>query len=200
MNYLAHLALAGAQEKHRIGAFLGDFVKGPLRGEYDAGIEAGIRQHRAIDAHSDQDDQFTRCRLLLGKQHRRYSGIAIDILFDHLLARHWERFYAIDFNDFCERSYRELLAHKPLMPERARHFAERMQEHQILHSYYHRETLSLAINRTALRLREGDRLVALITPLETHYQALDREFLKLYPQLQSLASRLLFDPDQTEPG
>mgnify|MGYP003629303282 FL=1 len=66
MNYLAHFHLAqqlasrcGLDERDAmqqgllIGGLLGDFVKGPLRGNYPATWEVGIRLHRRIDALTD---------------------------------------------------------------------------------------------------------------------------------------------------
>ncbi|WP_426415660.1 ACP phosphodiesterase [Aestuariirhabdus sp. LZHN29] len=191
MNYLAHLALAGALEDHRIGSFLGDFVKGPLRGKYAPAIEAGIRQHRAIDAHTDRDTEITQCRLLLGKEHRRYSGIAVDILFDHLLARHWDRLYNEAFETFCERCYEELQSHQHLMPENAQRFVTRMRAHRILHSYYHRGTVQLALERTAPRVRQGKRLLALLPAIDARYNELDEAFVSIYPKLQRFAAQQL---------
>ena len=52
MNYLAHFHLAGEQPAMIKGALLGDFVKGPLRGQFDAATERGIELHRNIDAFS----------------------------------------------------------------------------------------------------------------------------------------------------
>ena len=34
------------------GALLGDFVKGPLRGEYESALERGIRLHRELLQHA----------------------------------------------------------------------------------------------------------------------------------------------------
>ena len=54
MNYLAHFHLAARLASERgeegdgllIGALLGDYVKGPLRGDYPDDWEEGIRLHR----------------------------------------------------------------------------------------------------------------------------------------------------------
>ena len=53
MKYLAHFHLAGIDEGLISGALLGDFVKGPLRGDFDAAVERGISLHRNIDAFSE---------------------------------------------------------------------------------------------------------------------------------------------------
>lgn len=54
MNHLAHIVLAGTDEGLRLGAFLGDHVKG--RADLDdlpSGWAAGVVLHRRIDSLSD---------------------------------------------------------------------------------------------------------------------------------------------------
>jgi acyl carrier protein phosphodiesterase len=57
MNYLAHLHLGGQEPDALLGSLYGDFVKGPLRGQWPAKVEAGIRLHRRIDAFTDSHAQ-----------------------------------------------------------------------------------------------------------------------------------------------
>ena len=53
MNFLAHCALAGADEDLIVGSFLGDFVKGPISTDLPTGVQRGVRLHRRIDAYSN---------------------------------------------------------------------------------------------------------------------------------------------------
>ena len=54
MNFLAHLLLAGDDEGLRLGAMLGDFVRGKQAlAEYDDDIQRGTMLHRHIDAFTD---------------------------------------------------------------------------------------------------------------------------------------------------
>ncbi len=194
MNYLAHFALAGDLEEHRIGSFLGDFVKGSLKGTYGTLTEQGIRQHRLIDSFTDQHPLVTRSRLRLGERHRRHSGIAIDLLFDHFLATRWDEYYSANFTEFCDHCYSELEQHQHRFPERAQTFSQRMLEHRILHSYHDRGIINLALERVSLRLRDPQALVALIPALEECEQELSQDFHEFYPLLQQQARQLLDYP------
>ena len=51
MNHLAHLLLAERSNGLLVGGFLGDFVKGRLKGDRPTAIEQGIKLHRYIDHH-----------------------------------------------------------------------------------------------------------------------------------------------------
>ena len=50
MNFLAHLVLAGADEDLRMGAMLGDFVRGrEALQSFEPPVQTGILLHRRID-------------------------------------------------------------------------------------------------------------------------------------------------------
>ena len=62
MNHLAHFALAQASDDLMLGGFLGDFVKGPLRGERPAGISKWSFSTSATLSHrfSDSFEAYLR--------------------------------------------------------------------------------------------------------------------------------------------
>jgi len=120
MNHLAHLLLANDDLNLLVGGFLGDFVKGRLKGERPEAIEAGIQLHRAIDQFTDFHPLVIRCRSLLPTNSRRVSGIIIDIAFDHYLACEWAQFSSIDLQTFDTETFERLL-----VPTMQRHFPNR---------------------------------------------------------------------------
>ena len=48
MNHLAHLLLAERSDGLLVGGFLGDFVKGRLKGDRPTAIEQGIKLHLSL--------------------------------------------------------------------------------------------------------------------------------------------------------
>ena len=80
MNYLAHIALAGANPEHRVGGLLGDFVRGPLSGQLPIAIETGITAHRKLDAFVDQQPEIQLFLRRFEKPMRRYAGIVADVV------------------------------------------------------------------------------------------------------------------------
>lgn len=92
MNFLAHLQLAGADENLRMGAMLGDFVRGRAALEgFTPGVQAGIQLHRRIDSYTDALPEIAALRAWFPGDFRRYAGIIIDLGMDHELARNWGR-------------------------------------------------------------------------------------------------------------
>lgn len=145
MNFLAHLLLAGDDEGLRLGAMLGDFVRGKQAlAQFDARVQHGIMLHRHIDTHTDSQAGVCELRAWLNPPFRRYGGIIIDLGFDHELAKRWQRYSASSLEDF-DRGVREMLAtHNSLLPERLKGFmryadrrglfAAYLDESEILHS------------------------------------------------------------------
>ncbi len=145
MNFLAHLVLAGNDESLRLGAMLGDFVRGsaPLRG-YPSKVRDGIMLHRHIDARTDSLGEIASLRSWFAPPFRRYAGIIIDLALDHELARHWDLYAEVSLETH-DRQVRSMLArHESLLPDELRRFmayadrrglfAAYRDESEILHS------------------------------------------------------------------
>jgi len=92
VNFLAHLQLAGADENLRMGAMLGDFVRGRVALDgFTPGVRTGIQLHRRIDSFTDALPEIAALRAWFPGEFRRYAGIIIDLGMDHELARNWGR-------------------------------------------------------------------------------------------------------------
>ena len=110
MNFLAHLLLAGDDEGLRLGAILGDFVRGKQAlAEFDDDIQRGIMLHRHIDAFTDSLPGISELRSWFLPPFRRYGGIIIDLAFDYELAIRWNGYSETSLEDF-DQGVREMLA------------------------------------------------------------------------------------------
>ena len=87
MNFLAHLILAGNDEDLRLGAMLGDFVRGKEALEvFGPGIRSGIMLHRHIDSFTDSLPSVEALRKEFKPPFRRYAGIIIDLAYGFIMA------------------------------------------------------------------------------------------------------------------
>ncbi|MEQ8515898.1 MAG: DUF479 domain-containing protein, partial [Chromatocurvus sp.] len=101
MNHLAHALLSTPAPAQRLGNLFGDAVRGPLSGhELPAEVLDGVRQHRRIDAITDQHPQSAQMRALFPPSLRRYAGIILDVAFDHYLVRKWPAFCDVSRHSF----------------------------------------------------------------------------------------------------
>lgn len=191
MNYLAHVYLARHSDAAMLGALLGDFVFGraALAG-WPPEVAREILVHRRIDRATDDFPAVAALRARFPDGRRRYAGIALDVFFDHCLARDWTRWSDEPLDGFTARFYRVLLAATgdTAMPPRLRALAPRIAAHDWLGSYRERANVDLAVTRIATRLsRNGERLVACLDDLRTHEAEAEAAFAALFPALLALA-------------
>ncbi len=186
MNYLAHLHLGGDQPAQLLGSLYGDFVKGPLRGQWPADIEAAIRLHRRIDVFTDSHPLVIQAKARFPQARRRYAGIILDLFFDHCLARHWSGFATVPLDQFCGRVYQVLQA-EACLPERLALQVPRMAAQDWLGSYRDFAVLELVLVGMQRRLSRAGVLDGAMQELEQLYQPLLEDFHQFYPQLQAFA-------------
>ena len=135
MNYLAHLHLSGESEKMLVGNFIGDYVKGNKYLQYDEEIAKGILLHRQIDSFTDTHPLQREARLMFRSEFGLYSGIVIDLIYDHFLAKNWSQYSSLRLPVFAKRVHAILLSHFSTLPLRIQGFLPFLIQHKRLVSY-----------------------------------------------------------------
>lgn len=190
MNYLAHLHVGGQRPAQLLGSLYGDFVKGSLAGRFAPELEASIRLHRRIDAFTDQHPLIKTALARFAPGHRRYAGIALDVFFDHCLARNWSQYADMPLDDFTGKVY-GLLAAESELPERLALVAPRMAAQDWLGSYRDYEVVEAALAGIARRLSRPAGLHQAMAELPGLYRPLSADFQAFYPRLQAFAQAAL---------
>ena len=173
-----------------IGTLLADFHRGTIGSSLPQPIASAIALHRAVDGHTDRHPAIARARSLFAPPHRRYSGVALDLYFDHCLARDWSRRApGISFDAFVAKTYDHLQSGIDTGDLRAetQRFAQAMIEGDWLRDYVHVDGVERALGRLnhAIRrrfAREVD-LRPLASELRRLHPALDDAFDVLFPNL-----------------
>jgi acyl carrier protein phosphodiesterase len=159
LNFLAHIRLAGDDEDLRLGAMLGDFVRGKVQlGKYPAGIQSGILLHRHIDARTDSLPATAGLLEWLQPPFRRYGGIIIDLAFDHELALRWDEYSEESLPEF-DRGVREMLArHDSVLPERLKEFMQYADRRGLFASYQNESEILHSLRGVGRRLSRDNPL------------------------------------------
>lgn len=116
MNFLAHLYLADPTPASRVGNLIADFVKGPAVAVLPPDVMAGVMRHRRVDGFTDRHPVVGRSCARFNKAWGWFSGILIDVYYDHILARDWERYSDEPLRTFADRMYESLLTGVALLP------------------------------------------------------------------------------------
>jgi acyl carrier protein phosphodiesterase len=201
MNHLAHVLLAGPSVDHRLGAFLGDHVKGRLAlAELPVERARGVLLHRRIDAWSDAHPAVVALRARCGPGWRRYSGVILDVLFDAMLVRHWSRFGPEPLERFAEGIDAMLAEHRDALPERLRLFSRWARRVRLWRRYDDRAMLEEIFERLAARhgrpgpLADGVRLLDAMEP------GIEAAFGVLFPDLERRSRAFLASTASETPG
>lgn len=185
MNYLAHFHLAGPAEGALVGALLGDYIKGPLRGELPAEWEAGIRLHRHIDALSDNHGLRAKLATALPSAYRRYAGIVLDVCCDHWLSQHWAALADQPLPAFATQVYAVLERHAHNFPERPQRFVERLRAYDLLCGYGEWEAVPATLQRIGMRLSKDNPLRRAGADIRPAADAVAAEFPAFYIDLRT---------------
>jgi acyl carrier protein phosphodiesterase len=186
MNYLAHLLLAGEDPEEKLGALMGDFTRGRLENlamQYPPGIMQGIAAHRRIDLFTDRHHRFMQSKARFSKPRRRYAGIIVDVLYDHFLSHHWDRFSVIDRRAFISDVYDLLERNHHRLPERLQRVSTLMINQDWLGSYQHIDQIGEVYDRMSRRLRRPNTLSGSLEEVREHYPDLERDFADFFPAL-----------------
>lgn len=195
MNYLAHLLLAQPNTDSRIGNLLGDFYHGTRLELLSPAVAAGLYNHRAVDWFTDQYPQVRAARLLFSPQVRRFSPIALDMMFDFCLIKHWKHFFASDFNDYKAQLYRQLHNDVPQMPDAMARTFKAVTEQDWFGRYAELEGIQQALRRMALHGRFTARYASIADELPTLQAETEAVFLEFFPQLQRFIQQAAIEQD-----
>lgn len=185
MNYLAHLFLSQPTAQSHCGNLLGDFRKGVVIDTLPEGVKLGLKNHYLVDKFTDAHPQVKAAKLLFHSPHRRFAPVALDMMFDHLLIKHWSRYTTTPFDQFCQHSYGLLYEAMPLMPAHMHRTVAHMVEHDWFSSYAKFEGIAYAITRVAKRIRFRNEFAASVKTLECQYGAFETHFNRFFPHLIS---------------
>jgi acyl carrier protein phosphodiesterase len=186
MNYLAHLFLAEDNAESRIGNLLGDFVKGPLENyktRYSENILKGIRTHRKVDRFTDTHSIYRKSKHRLSQIHCHFSGIIIDIFYDHFLAKNWLDFSPEPLEKFANNIYTVLENNRDILPEKLQNSLTRMSLENWLVVYREIEGINLTLQRLSRRIKRANHLVIAQDELRKNYAEIESDFLNFFPEI-----------------
>lgn len=174
-----------------IGNFLGDFVKGTDLSHLSSPLRQGVWLHRRVDSYTDQHSSVVELRNHFPKSLRRFSGIALDVYFDHLLCLHWKRFSSRSINTVLDEFYQQLEQTHLVESSHFTKVKKRLLEYQWLANYHGRESVEGALRSIEKRLSRPIKFSEQATAfLDEKHSLIEDRFLTFYPQLIQYANKV----------
>lgn len=192
MNFLAHLHLVRYDDDLMLGALLGDFVRGRRAlWSWPPGIRAGIRAHRKIDKLTDQTPQFKALQKQFSRPFRRYSGIIIDLAFDHELAAHWSDYSSTTLAEFDRRVRSMLDRHTGQLPDELVGFMAYADRRGLFEAYRDEQEVLHSLAGIGKRFKRSNPLHR-VSEIWPEFKPLAAEaFRSFYPEMQARVQSLL---------
>jgi acyl carrier protein phosphodiesterase len=186
MNFLAHLYLSGDNPKLMVGNFIGDFVKGKSAlAKFEPEIIRGIELHRSIDAFTDKHLIVSTSKDRLREKYRHYSGVIVDVFYDHFLAKNWRDYHSQPLLEFSLASYKTIERFGDVLPDGVRNMLPYMKRGNWLLNYSLVEGIHRALSGMASRTTFVSKMEEASSELVTHYDAFEKEFQEFFPQLNA---------------
>ena len=187
MNWLAHIFLSEKEINFQLGNLLADPLKGKSWPNANKATLEGIKLHKKIDSYTDSHAHVSVSKSRLGKK-GYLKPVVIDIVYDHLLHKHWDNFAEESLQDFMQGFYREARIAVGAYPKEAQRFVNRVIQSQVLTSYSDIDGLATAFKRidTRLspRLRQKESTIQYLPVVEKEMPHLEQDFMEFFPQLQ----------------
>jgi len=183
MNYLAHIFLSGTDEAAVVGNFIGDYVKGRDYLKFPPNIRKGIVLHRRIDSFTDTHRIISQSKRYFASKYNKWSGIVVDIIYDHFLIKNWDKYCPVPIEEFKEGIFDILQKYYPVLPERVKYFVPSFIQNDWIHIYSTQEGITNVLYRMSMRTHLPDESAFAAEVLRKYYVQLDSEFMIYFPEL-----------------
>jgi len=191
MNFLAHAHLSGSNDEILFGNFIADSVKGRQMENYPSSVIDGIRLHRAIDQFTDNHPVVRNSIELIKPAMGRYSGVGVDIFYDHFLAANWNRYADIVLTDFSLHVYKILAIRFFQLPSRTKRILPFMIAQNWLVSYASIPDLHRVFHGMDRRTHYLAGMSRAVAALVENYARIGSDFESFYPDLQQFTTKKL---------
>ena len=189
MNFLAHAFLSGSNDQLLIGNLIADAVKGDHIDRYSEDIRKGITLHRSIDSYTDLHPLFIRSKSRIQSEYGKFSGVVIDIYYDHFLALTWSDYSDTDLSEYALHVYELMLRNYEILPPRSKRVLPYMIIHNWLVGYSRFQDLQWVFNgmsRRAKKYKSG--MENAVHSLKNNYEPLKEDFELFFPDMISYAA------------
>jgi acyl carrier protein phosphodiesterase len=195
LNFLAHIYLSGDNDDIKIGNFLGDFVKGRLNkltnAQYSEGVIKGMALHREIDFFTDNHPIVRQSIDRLQPKYHKFSGIVIDMFYDHVLAKNFHQYSIISLGEYAENFYGLLEKRKSEIPEPMERMVKSMVTRNWLLGYKSYEGIEWALAGISKRLSFESGIENATEELLKDYDLYEAEFQLFFPEIIKNSNKFL---------
>jgi len=183
MNFLAHIYLSFDDDEITIGNFIADSIRGNKFTHLPDRIQKGIKLHRHIDTFTDAHPTVRKSTKRLHENYGHYSGIIVDIFYDHYLAKNWKVYSDTPLDVFVNNFYDLLEDNYKILPIGVQRMMPYMISDNWIFNYSKMDGIARVLNGMNRRTKNKSKMNLAILDLETHYDKFEKEFTSFFEEL-----------------
>lgn len=155
---------------------MADAIKGNKYLQFEEEIQKGIILHRAIDTFTDLHPLVRQSKRRLHGRYHHYSGVIIDIFYDHFLAKNWALYSAIPLELYTSEVYAVLQKKTAIYPPNVNRLLHFMVQENWLLNYQKIDEIKKVLKRMNFRTFYKSQMNLAIEDLHLHYQEFEQDF------------------------
>ncbi|MDQ7960258.1 acyl carrier protein phosphodiesterase [Flavobacterium lindanitolerans] len=188
MNFLAHIYLSGNNDFMKIGGFMADGVRGKDYEHFPDDIRKGILLHRAIDTFTDAHAVFRISKHRLHERYGHYSGVIIDVFYDHFLAKNWQDYSDEKLDVFVQNFYQSLEDNFDMLTPKVQNMLPHMERGNWLWNYQFVDGIGTILSQMDRRTKNTSKMGESVQELEQFYKEFEQEFTLFFKELREFVA------------
>ena len=183
MNFLAHIYLSGEDDFVKIGNFMADSIRGSQYLDYPNSLQKGILLHRHIDSFTDSHPIYRKSKHRLHEKYGHYSGVIMDIAYDHFLAKNWSKYSNEKLEDYAADFYQLMQDNYEILTERVKGMLPYMIGRNWLVSYTTIAGLEMILFQMDYKTKHRAHMQEAIVEIQDFYTEFESEFFQFFEEL-----------------
>jgi len=162
---------------------MADGIHGKHFDTFPMEIQKGIILHRSIDTFTDTHPIFRQSTKRLHANYHHYSGIIVDIFYDHFLAKNWNKYSDEKLEDYVEHFYQSLNDNYEFLNEKTQKILPYLIQQNWLLSYQTIEGIENVLVKMDNRMKRDSNMRFSVVELRTYYSEFEEEFTTFFEEL-----------------
>jgi acyl carrier protein phosphodiesterase len=191
VNFLAHIYLSQDNDFIKIGNFMADTIRGSKYDYLPQEVQKGIILHRAIDTFTDAHPIFRKSTKRLHENYHHYSGVIIDVFYDHFLAKNWVIYSDQPLAEYTSHFYEIMQANYAILTPKTQQLLPYMIAQNWLVSYATIEGIEIILSQMERRIKNDSKLSLSVNELKLYYHEFEEEFTSFFAALRNYSDQKL---------
>ncbi len=159
-------------------------------------VQQGILLHRQIDSYTDHHPTVRQSTRRLHANYSHYSGVIVDMYYDHFLAANWGDYSDVPLDVFADEFYTTLETHRDILPERTLGMLPYMKKRKLAPELCQPGGSRKDTHANERRTAYKSNMHLAVHDLRAHYTAFQEEFTVFFKELLIFTREKIREADQ----